>query len=472
MRIIRLMLVMALMLQSALSWGQHNVPVAVSEMLSKDHVNVGDVSVWVQALDAEQPLVALNVDTVRHPASVAKLFTTAAGLIHFGAEHRFGTRFFVDELPDANGVLQGNLYIAGGGDPYLVQERLRNTLSALMHKGVRHIKGDIVLDDGLFVLSAEERDAGSFDGAPWSPYNAVPHPLMVDFRTINLTATPSKSGLNLSIKPHMASWTLKNNIQLQKGKCKGLAVTARLERSEQGFVNLVLSGTMQASCGSQTVALVAGEAVEQFYYHFREQWLSLGGTFQGSGRVGRVPSTAKLLHVGESVPVAEQIAMMNQMSNNVMTRQLMLNLGASYFRQTGTLALGREAVRQVLSGHGVAISGLYLDNGAGLSRQTQTSAREVASLLRVMYFSPHAEAFLSSLAVAGRSGTLKKRFVGEPLAGEVWGKTGTVREVRAFAGYVYARSGRAYLVVVLGQGKTAVNSRTFQDRLMRWVFEQ
>lgn len=455
--------------QSAL-WA--NVPVAVSQMLAQDKVNTNDVSVWVQAMDAEQPLVALNVDTPRHPASVAKLFTTAAGLIHFGAEHRFQTRFYGDQLPDANGVLDGNLYIVGGGDPFLVNERLSAMLSALMAQGVRQITGDIVLDDGLFVLNAQERDGGSFDGAPWSPYNAVPHPLMVDFRTITLTATPSKNGLQLVINPKMASWVIKNNIQLQNGKCKGLAVSARLERNERGFVDFVLNGSMQRSCGRQEVSIVAGEAVEQFYYLFREQWLALGGSFQGQGRMGRVPSTAKLLFAGESLPLAELIAMMNQMSNNVMTRQLMLILGADYYRQTGTLALGREAVRQVLSNHGVQLSDLYLDNGAGLSRQTVTTAREVANLLRVMYYSPHAEPFLRSLAVAGQSGTMKKRFAGEALAGEVWGKTGTVREVRSFAGYVHARSGRQYMIVVLGQGKSAVNSRTFQDRLMRWVFEQ
>ena len=140
------------------------VPAAVTEMLNKNKVAAEDVSIWVQGIEAEQPLVDLNGKQPRHPASVAKVLTTASGLIRLGADFRWETKFYVDSLPDANGVVDGNLYVVGGGDPFLVEEQLLAMLQGLQQAGVRHITGDIILDDSLYRLSAQERDAAAFDG--------------------------------------------------------------------------------------------------------------------------------------------------------------------------------------------------------------------------------------------------------------------------------------------------------------------
>ena len=131
------------------------VPAAVTEMLNKNKVAAEDVSIWVQGIEAEQPLVDLNGKQPRHPASVAKVLTTASGLIRLGADFRWETKFYVDSLPDANGVVDGNLYVIGGGDPFLVEEQLLAMLQGLQQAGVRHITGDIVLDDSLYHLSPQ-----------------------------------------------------------------------------------------------------------------------------------------------------------------------------------------------------------------------------------------------------------------------------------------------------------------------------
>ena len=163
---------------------------------------------------------------------------------------------------------------------------------------------------------------------------------------------------------------------------------------------------------------------------------------------------------------------MNQESNNVMTRQLMLTLGAKTFDPPGTLEKGRNAVRMTLEAFGINTDGMIIDNGAGLSRQELASAEQLAQLLRYIYLSDQGETFLQSLAVAGESGTLRKRYRGEALAGHVIGKTGTIDNVRSFAGYLRAESGRNYVVVIIGNGKSAVRSRAMQDDLFRWLYQQ
>ncbi len=154
-----------------------------------------------------------------------------------------------------------------------------------------------------------------------------------------------------------------------------------------------------------------------------------------------------------------------------MTRQLMLTLGVYRYGAPGNLEKGRQAVFDTLRAFGVPLQDTVIDNGCGLSRISRSSARDLGVLLRRMYNSTYAGVFINSLAVAGKSGTLQHRFRRIP-AGKVIGKTGTLQAVDAFVGYVSARSGRMYFVVMIGNGRTARASRSLQDDVLRWVYGQ
>lgn len=449
------------------------VPASIAGFLNKHHVATDDFSMVIQDVTQSRPLVQLNEAVSRTPASVMKLLTTSAGLIRMGENFQWPTRFYVDKMPDANGVVQGNLYIKGGGDPFLVDEKLKQYLVALREKGVRHIAGDIVLDHSLYYLPPEARDSESFDGNQWSAYNAVPHPLMVNFRTVKVRLKPNGKNVMVSFWPNVMNWKVNNQMKVSKATCKNhYSPALDLERDKQGYATITLTGRYSTACGERELTVVMGEASEQFYYLFHDLWYELGGSFDGGGRIGQVPATAKLLYTGLSEPLANQIQKMNQFSNNVMTRQLMLTLGTYTYGVPGSLEKGRKAVIDTLSAFGVPIEQITLDNGSGLSRETRVSAQEVSTLLLNMYHSKNKQVFLDSLSVAGEIGTLKQRFRGEPLQGKVLAKTGTLKDVRALAGYVFAKSGHVYVVVMIGNGKSAVNSRSLQDDVLRWVFEQ
>lgn len=451
------------------------VPAAIAEMMKKQGVRSEDVSILVQAVDAEHPLVALNEEVFRHPASVAKLLTTAAGLLRMGADYRWETQFYVDNLPDANGVVNGNLYVVGGGDPFLVQERFEEMIAGLRAEGVRHVTGNIVMDNSLYRLSAAERDRESFDGAKWSAYNAVPDPLMVNFRTVKISIVPQGKGkAKLEMYPQIMNWSLKNALKVNAAACgkKTYAPDVKIVRDDRGYATVEIFGLYSTACGLQELQVVMGEASEQFYYLFRDLWYAAGGSFDGGGQMAIRPSTAKLIHTAYSLPLSEQIAKMNQLSNNVMTRQLMLTLGTYTHGVPGSLESGRRALLDTLEAFGIPTEGMVVDNGSGLSRHTRVSATQLMILLRNLYHSAQAETFIQSLAVAGMNGTMEKRFRGEALAGRVYGKTGTVNNVRAFAGYVQAESGRVYALVIMGNGKSAVASRYMQDDLIRWIYKQ
>ncbi len=471
----RFWLILWLWCSPLLVWAQSvEIPAAITQMIHEYGVAQEDLSLVVQAVDAERPLVMINAHEQRNPASVAKLLTTSAALIRMGDDYRWQTRFYVDNLPDAGGVVNGNLYIKGGGDPFLVEERLLAMLQALRSKGIRHITGNIVLDNSMYQLTQSERDSALFDGNATQAYNAVPDPLMVNFRTIKLLLSPGeKDDLVIEIEPKIYNWKIDNQIDVSNVNCaKGYAPVANLDRDSSGYATLHLTGHYSKQCGTKELVAVLGEASEQFYYLFREQWYALGGSFDGGGQLAMTPSTAKLIYVGESLPLSELITKMNQHSNNVMTRQLLLTLGVHLYGEPGSLDKGRQAVLQTLQAFGLDTKGIIIDNGAGLSRVTRVSAAQLAMLLRSLYYSDKAKTFMKSLAVAGESGTLRKRFRGEVIAGQVIGKTGTIDHVRGFAGYVRAESGRNYVVVILGNGATAVKTRYMQDDLLRWVYQQ
>jgi len=171
----------------------------------------------------------------------------------------------------------------------------------------------------------------------------------------------------------------------------------------------------------------------------------------------------------ESPALAEVIRDINKRSNNVMARQLLLTLGAANAQSGATQRDGAAAVHSVLLAHGMEFPELVVDNGSGLSRNGRVSADSLAKLLNTAYHSPVMPEFMSSLSISGTDGTARRRLRGTSTLGMAHLKTGTLRDVRAIAGYVLASSGKRYLVVGLVNHEQAANAGPFLDALVAWV---
>jgi D-alanyl-D-alanine carboxypeptidase/D-alanyl-D-alanine-endopeptidase (penicillin-binding protein 4) len=164
----------------------------------------------------------------------------------------------------------------------------------------------------------------------------------------------------------------------------------------------------------------------------------------------------------------------NKFSNNVMTRQIFLTLGAEKFGPPGSLDKGSQAVTAALARRGLNLPELVMGNGAGLSRNTRISAAGLARVLLAAHASPFQPEFVASMSIAGRDGTTARRFNGEPADGEMHLKTGTLNDVTSIAGYVRAQSGAIYVVVVLVNEPRASWSggQEAQNALLRWVHQR
>jgi D-alanyl-D-alanine carboxypeptidase/D-alanyl-D-alanine-endopeptidase (penicillin-binding protein 4) len=193
---------------------------------------------------------------------------------------------------------------------------------------------------------------------------------------------------------------------------------------------------------------------------------------RGGLRRATLPADGEPALTWRSRPLAEIIRSVNKFSNNVMTRQLLLTLGAESSGAPGSAASGIAAIDGYLSEQGLDSTGLVLDNGAGLSRSTRISAAVLAQVLRIAAQSPYAPEFLASLSLGGLDGTTRNRFRGHPVAGRMHVKTGRLDDVAALAGYVHAASGTNYIGVLMVNSPEAHRGpgEELQEAFVRWIY--
>jgi D-alanyl-D-alanine carboxypeptidase/D-alanyl-D-alanine-endopeptidase (penicillin-binding protein 4) len=198
-------------------------------------------------------------------------------------------------------------------------------------------------------------------------------------------------------------------------------------------------------------------------------WKELGGTL-GKGVIsGRVPPGAKPIVWHDSENLGELIRVINKHSNNVMARTLSLTLGAEKLGPGATPESGARAILDVLKSQNVDTRGWVIDNGAGLSRDARLTAQGLSEMLSAAWRSPLMPEFISSLAISGVDGTVRRRMRNGQAKGMAHLKTGTLRDSRALAGYVLGASGKRYIVVSFANDENSSRVRAFDDALITWL---
>ncbi|MGB0127485.1 MAG: D-alanyl-D-alanine carboxypeptidase/D-alanyl-D-alanine-endopeptidase, partial [Rhodocyclaceae bacterium] len=355
--------------QTAAAGRQDELPPAVTRALAEAQIPASAVAVVVQEAGAKKPRLAVNADVPMNPASVMKLVTTYVALESLGSAHTWQTGAYAAGKLES-GVLAGDLHIRGSGDPKLTLEQFWLLLRDLRARGLRHIRGDLVLDRSLFASTF--RDPGAFDGEPYAAYNVGPDALLLNFKAIRFRFVPDpRVGGRPSVLPEPlpAGLEVVNAVVASDGACGDWKDEIRADLTRQGSASrLVLSGSYATACGEQVVSLGVLDHPEYVLGVFRQLWAELGGTLSGGVRDGPVPPGASLLATVESPPLADLVRDINKFSNNVMARQLFLTLGAAAGRVPAREADGAAAIRSWLNTNSLGMPELVMENGAGLSR--------------------------------------------------------------------------------------------------------
>ena len=443
------------------------IPGTVRAALAQAKVPLSAAAILVEPVEDGPPVLVHQIAVPMNPASVMKLVTTYAALDQLGPAFTFHTDvLYTGELAD--GVLTGDLILRGGGDPKLTYERLWQLAHQLRSRGVREIRGDVVLDRGYF--AAVPFDPASFDNEPRRAYNVAPDALLVNFNAIAFHFMPDASGVRVTAEPDLPGVQVVTSVKPNADPCGAWRRDLRYEVQATGLLATVsFDGSYPVECGERTWPLAVLDGQRFAQEAWRWVWSEAGGTLRGNVRAGTTPAEAHLLLRHESEPLATLVRDMNKFSNNVMARHLFLALSAEREGQ-GRAQDSAAIVREWLHERGIVAPELVLENGSGLSRNERVSAATLAALLRSAWKSPVMSELVSSLPIISVDGTLRRH--ANAASGRAHLKGGTLDGVQSLAGYVLDRNGRRWIVVMMLNHARANAAQPALDALVEWVYRQ
>jgi D-alanyl-D-alanine carboxypeptidase/D-alanyl-D-alanine-endopeptidase (penicillin-binding protein 4) len=340
---------------------------------------------YARDLETGRTLIAVREDLPRIPASVEKLFVTASALLRFGPDGQLQTRVVTEAPVDAEGVVAGDVWLVGGGDPTLTEAGLKSLVSAVRAAGVREIKGGVRADDTQF-----DRRRGT-------------------------PRTGFRPDRDLG------------------GRLGALILRRGFQPDPAAYVATRFSRLLQAAD------------------------VEVGRRARLGGSPG---DTAVELATLPSPTMAALARATNVPSDNFLAEMLLKALGAS-FGGGGSTFSGARVAQSTLDDFGVRPR---IVDGSGLSRANRTTPRQVVRLLERMNTQEIARTWESSLALTGRTGTVRRRMRGTPAAGKCRVKTGTIIGVSNLAG-VCATPGGPVAFAWLMNGVNVFGARRIQDRL-------
>jgi D-alanyl-D-alanine carboxypeptidase/D-alanyl-D-alanine-endopeptidase (penicillin-binding protein 4) len=374
---------------------QRNAEASVSRALALPVVHPSTPGIVV--MRGGSILVERNSTTPLIPASLMKLITTTAAMLRLGPRHRFETRVFADRP----GSSVGNLYLVGGGDPTLATRDYRNR---------RFLPRP---DDPLPI--------------PVFPSGS---PTVEE-----LAGRIARAGIRRIDGDLIADETFFDTSRTQPG---WLSRYLR-DDPDTGLLSALVVNEGRASLDRQTIAssppLTAGQAL-------RTALAARGIRVAGVVRLGETPRRAEEVASVSSPPLSEIVGYINRYSINYAAELVLKGLGAAE-RGEGTTAAGVAVVREVLDELRIPADGLVMHDGSGLSRLDRATPLTIAMVLERIRTGRGVvwRTLRDTIPVAGGPGTLFQRLKGPPTGGNLRGKTGYLRGVRAMAGWVGAADG-------------------------------
>jgi D-alanyl-D-alanine carboxypeptidase/D-alanyl-D-alanine-endopeptidase (penicillin-binding protein 4) len=338
-------------------------------------------------------------------ASNMKLFTTATALARLGPDSRIATRVLSSGTLEKNGVLHGDLYLQGGGDPALgtpsfydrFQAGLGTDLLALVPQihaaGIRSVTGRLYADDTIFDRLRGVADSGY-----------------------------ATSGYI--------------------GPLSGLAFDAGYSGpGAHGFA------ADPAKLASSTLA---------------EALRSAGIGVKPQVALAAAPRTAAQIAVVRSPRLTRLVNLTDVYSDNFFAEMLIKLLGAR-FGGEGSTGAGAGVVAQFAREHG---SGVHAVDGSGLTRSGRASPAQIVTLLRSMEATEAGEELIQDMALAGHEGTVADRMHGTPAYGRCRTKTGTLTGVSNLSGYCFNRDGKTMIFsILMGSVGNLTLAHYEQDRI-------
>lgn len=383
-----------------------------------------------------------NADLWVTPASLTKLYTTAASMFQISPSAKFETKVYLDNISNV-------LYIKGLGDPtynskffswHSVEAFADKVATSLIQRDIKHLS-NIVFDDSYIdgaPLSSKRvwEDMGNYYGASPSSFNIFDN-------TINLfLQSPDKSGKLCKVV----------DTEPSVEKLPNSYVTSYAKSADSVYVygtsieDWYVSGAMPMAKSRFKVRAAMFSPESFFMKYFVEQvkkrGIDVGAVKNSNIPINIVKQKPFLIDYSPSIEAIATVT--NQESNNLFADALLLNLSAKEGKTSWDCGV-RKLNEFVAAKTGVN-SRLY--DGSGLSPFGKTTARQIVSMLRAVRQSNVSDNYMRTLSIAGKNGTLRSFGKGTSVENNVRGKSGSMTGVVAFAGYVDAKSELIFCIII------------------------
>ncbi|ATD65688.1 D-alanyl-D-alanine carboxypeptidase/D-alanyl-D-alanine-endopeptidase [Neisseria weixii] len=404
-------------------------------------IRADEISVYVQDLDTGKVQIDYRSDVSVNPASTMKLVTAFAAFQALGKDYRWTTHF-KSAAPVVGDTLNGDIYWEGSGDPVLDQDGLIALQQQLRDRGIRNIAGQLVLDRSLW---GDIRNSKEFAADEAETYMTPPDPNRLAYKVVAVKGERNPLGdIVWTTNPPLPNIKLDNQTTIIPSAAECKSINRYMSGRYSGGA-LIISGNVPETCLSETLYVNMLTSQDFAYRSFINQWRAAGGTISDGLKVAATPPEAKTLASLKSKPLSEILADMNKFSNNLIARSVFLKLGQDKDLHEA-LHRADSAVKLELGMAGVDTTNLVLENGSGLSRKERVTAKMMGQLLEQAYFSRYKEEFINTLPIAGVDGTLKTRL--KQAGDNLRLKTGTLKNVRALAGYWLGEQPKVVVVVI------------------------
>ena len=426
---------------------------AVNEFIRQPSFKHAGLS--VSLIDVKTGKLLASADPYRSltPASSLKVITTSSALAILGEDYRFKTELQFDGEINEVGVLNGNLYIKGYGDPTLgsdhfgdppdLNDLMKIFIAEIKKLGIKKIKGKIIGDASVFDTSVNGRswlweDLGNYYASGAWGLNIRENRFHLDFlQTSKLGGKPEIK----EIEPYIPNLMLINEVE---SAAANSGDNAYIFGAPYGYTRFV-RGTIPVGKGRFTIkgsipdppffaAYYLGKKLEEEGIDV-EQTASSLFELERTGEMKNAPKRF-LFYTHLSPSLKEIVVEANMKSVNLYCEAMLKAIGWEKKKEGSTKA-GLEVIRDYWSAKGFKKAGFFMEDGSGLSMRNAVSSYQMAQILQLLAGDRDSfNNFLASLPEAGKSGTLKYMFRGSRAVGKLRAKSGGMERVRSYTGYI------------------------------------
>ncbi len=393
-----------------------------------------------------------NAHIQMSPASIFKLLTSWVMIETKGTNYKWTTDVYMSGKITADGVLDGNLYIKGMGDPSIKSKFFSSTdllsdlVNTIKNNGIKKIKGNLIIDNAYYTPKIN----GSWI---WEDINnyyaAIPYPINIYDNKFHIYFNSNQEGDKADIT-NISPQYISNPIHIESQiVSKGTTDEAYVYGDPLGFNKRILGSIPPNQKEYSIEAVLPNSALmfaEQLIQKLNNNQINISNT-------GFIVSTQdtinylnlKLINTHYSPPLDKIIQQTNLHSINLFAESFLYALG------DGNYELGKKKITSYLSKNKFPVDEIFIDDACGLSRLNGISPYLMCSLLQTILLKKdkNSEVFLNSIPVAGSSGTLKNFGKNSLLENNLHAKTGYMKRVRSYTGYLTAASGKKIIFCLI-----------------------